>query len=311
LVYWDADALKDLLVGQADGTVKIYLNVNTEEDPRFDAGTLLQVGPVGSKNAIDVGSRPTPTVVDWNNDGKRDLVVGAWDGWIHLYLNEGTDTAPDYLTEQFVQEEGANLFVPSNRSSPEILDLDDDGKKDVLVGNTEGQILFYSNVATDEAPGFSGYVQVESDGAPINLPGTPRSRPYVCDWTGDGRLDVLVGAGDGLIRLYQGLGLSSVAALETIPDAPAAHLLAAYPNPFNPQTTIPFVLTRSGHVRLSVYDVTGRSLAVLADAAFSEGPHRISWTGTDGNGNVLPSGVYFVRMETTGTAEVEKLLLLR
>ena len=115
MVYWDADALKDLLVGRADGTLKIYLNVNTEEDPQFDAGTLLQVGPAGSKVDIDVGSRPTPTMVDWNNDGKRDLVVGALDGWIHLYLNEGTDTAPDYLTEQFVQKGGENLFVPSAR----------------------------------------------------------------------------------------------------------------------------------------------------------------------------------------------------
>jgi hypothetical protein len=51
----------------------------------------------------------------------------------------------------------------------------------------------------------AGPTEVLSDGVPIDLAGTPRTRPFVCDWTGDGLLDVLVGAGDGLVRLYRGL----------------------------------------------------------------------------------------------------------
>jgi hypothetical protein len=124
---------------------------------------------------------------------------------IHLFINEGTDTEPDFLVETYAQENGSNLSVPSVRSSPVVLDLDDDGKKDLLTGNTEGQLLFYSNVRTDADPCFSGYLFVESDGVPIDLPGTPRSRPFVCDWTGDNYLDVLIGASDGMVHLYQGL----------------------------------------------------------------------------------------------------------
>jgi len=210
VVYWDADARKDLVAGHGNGTIKIFLNIGTDENPTFDGGTLLQVGQPGLKANIDVGDRATPCIVDWNNDGKKDMVVGAYDGKIHIFINEGTDTAPDFRVQTFAQENGSDLVVPPSRSSPDILDLDGDGKKDLLTGNTNGELLFYSNVATDAAPAFSGYVRVDSNGVPIDLSGTPRSRPFVCDWTGDGYLDVLIGAGDGKVHLYRGIPVGDI-----------------------------------------------------------------------------------------------------
>ena len=205
VVYWDADDRKDLIVGQTDGTVVLYTNVGSDDAPTFDAGTVLQVGPAGAKTDIDVGSRATPTVADWNQDGKKDLVVGAYDGRIHLFINDGTDAMPDFPAEDFAQFGAADLVVPGLRSSPDVRDLDGDGKKDLLAGNTEGHLLFYPNTGTDADPSFTTVALVEADGAPIDLPGSPRSRPFVCDWTGDGLTDVLVGAGDGKVHLYQGV----------------------------------------------------------------------------------------------------------
>ena len=205
VVYWDGDALKDLLVGHADGTVKVFRNVGSDEAPTFDAGTLLEVGSLGAKSPIDVGYRATPSVVDWNNDGRKDLVSGGLDAKIHVFINEGTDAVPDFLSEMLLSDGGSDLLVPGDRSSPVILDLNGDGKKDLLSGNTEGQLLLYANTGIDAAPSFSDYVFVEADGTPIDLAGWPRSRPSVCDWTGDGYLDVLIGAGDGNVHLFQGL----------------------------------------------------------------------------------------------------------
>ena len=204
MVYWDADERKDLLIGLSDGLLRLYLNVGTDDAPTFDGGTLLQVGEPELKTDIDVGARATPTVVDWNNDGRRDLVVGALDGMIRFFLNEGTDTEPDYVTAQYVQASGGDLDVPSNRSSPAVCDADGDGMKDLLVGNTNGELLLYTNIGSDDAPTFGDPMYVWSAGAVLDLPGTPRSRPFVCDWTGDGLLDVLIGAGDGLVHLYEG-----------------------------------------------------------------------------------------------------------
>ncbi len=215
VVYWDADKRKDLLVGQADGTVKIFLNNGTDSEPVFDAGQTIKVG-IDDEN-LDVGSRATPTLIDWDNDSKADLVVGAFDGKIHIYLNcdcsGGIPPTFDFSTSSgsFAPEDGWDLVVPSNRSSPVILDLNGDNKKDLLTGNTEGQLLFYKNIGTNSKPAFSGYSLVESNGVAIDLPGMPRSRPFVCYWTGDGHFgpidiepDVLIGSGDGKVRLYRG-----------------------------------------------------------------------------------------------------------
>lgn len=216
VVYWDADMRKDLLVGQADGTIKIFLNNGTDSEPTFESGRFIKVGP--DNENLDVGSRATPTLADWNNDGLIDLVVGAYDGKIHLYLNDGADGGipPSFdlsiPSGNIVLQNGQDLVVPTKRSSPEVLDLDGDDKKDLLTGNTEGQLLFYKNIGTDDNPEFSDYSLVESDGAAIDLLNMPRSRPYICYWTGDGYFgpidnypDVLIGSGDGKVRLYQGI----------------------------------------------------------------------------------------------------------
>jgi len=204
ICYWDDDSRKDLILGQSDGTIKFYRNAGSDIAPSFDSGTLLQVGAPGSKSNIDVGSRACPDILDWNNDGAKDLIVGALDGKVHLFINVGTDGAPDFLTETFVQEGVPDLLVPGTRSSPVVLDYDSDGRKDLIVGNTYGQLLLYPNTGTDAAPTFSGYTYMESDGVDIDLAAS-RSRPFACDWTGDGLVDVLIGASDGEVYLYQGI----------------------------------------------------------------------------------------------------------
>jgi hypothetical protein len=202
VVYWDTDNRKDLLVGQSTGTIKLFLNVGTDDAPTFDAGTLLQAGSAGAKVNINVGSRPTPTIVDWNSDGRGDLVAGAIDGLIHIYIDEGTGPEPDFVSKTLARTSSGNLDIGS-RSSPEILDLDCDGKKDIVAGETYGRLLFYRNLGTDQDPVFGTYEAVESDGAAIDLTAT-RSRPSVCYWTDDAYPDVLIGASDGRIHLYQG-----------------------------------------------------------------------------------------------------------
>jgi hypothetical protein len=305
------DSRKDLLVGRADGTLVLYLNVNTDDDPQFDGGTFLQVGEPGSKTNIDVGSRATGTVVDWNDDEKRDLVVGALDGMLRIYINEGTD-GWDFRTVLYAQDDGFDLVVPTVRSSPHVADLDDDGKKDLLTGNTEGQLLLYSNVGSDETPTFSGYTLVEADSVPVDLSGSARSRPFVCDWNNDDILDVLIGGSDGLVHLCRGVDVySGVSWDEQSAPFEVARLLAAYPNPFNPRVIIPFMLFERRHVQLSVYSPMGRRIVLLADRVYDEGQHRARWRGVDDEGREVPSGVYFVRLNANGISVTCKVVLLR
>ena len=310
VVYANGDGRKDLLIGDAEGQLILYLNINTDDDPGFDAGTALTAGPSGSKTVIDIGQRPTPTVVDWNSDGARDILAGAKDGKLHLFINRGTDTSWDFESASLIQEDGADLVVPTYRASPHAADLDGDGRKDLLVGNTEGQILLYGNTGSDTEPAFSGYQLVEADGIPIDIAGTPRSRPFLCDWNGDSYRDLLVGAGDGKVRLYTGAPEAISGADNETPYA-GASLLPAYPNPFNPSVTIPFETAVSQNVQIAVFDPAGRLVKVLADRRFSPGRHQVVWDGVAREGRSAGSGVYFARMTAGRNRSVLKLILLR
>lgn len=311
VVYWDSDGKKDLITGRSDGMIRLFTNTASDAAPVFDDGAFLQVGAPGSKINIDIGSRATPIVVDWNEDGRKDLVIGGLSGKLLVFLNEGTDTEPDFLTYFAVQDSVGDLVVPSQRSSPHVLDFDHDGKKDIISGNTNGQLVFYSNVGTNEAPTFWGYALMEADGVPIDLPSTSRSRPFVCEWNRDGFRDVLIGYGDGLVRIYTGIEHYHDSAAPEFASVPAAVLLAPRPNPCLDRSVLAFDLSFEQNVRLTVHDVSGRRVASLADRSFGPGRHEVEWSGADGRGRELPSGVYFVLMESASSRQTRRLVLLR
>jgi len=307
VAHWDADGRKDLLFGTPAGTVILYRNVATNAAPAFDAGALVEAGPEGGKEPIDVGYSATPLYEDWNGDGRRDLVVGAHDGRIHLYLNSGEDLAPDFLFESFAQEDGANLAVPTGRASPLLADWDGDAVADLVTGNEAGQLLFYRNVGTTQAPAFSGHALLTSQGAVIDLFDNAHTHPCRCDWTGDGAPDLVVGATDGLVHLFQDdTGTAAGAA-----PPPPARLLAPWPHPANPSVTVAFELDAPGRARLTVLDAAGRRVALLAEGTFPAGRHAFTWRGRDGAGRPLPSGVYRAVLTAGGRRQACALVLLR
>lgn len=80
-----------------------------------------------------------------------------------------------------------------------------------------------------------------------------------------------------------------------------------HPNPFNPQTTISFVLPKAGAVTLKVYDALGREAATLVNReSRAAGAHRVTFEAKD-----LPSGLYFYRLEAAGFSAVKKMVLAR
>jgi flagellar hook assembly protein FlgD len=85
-----------------------------------------------------------------------------------------------------------------------------------------------------------------------------------------------------------------------------------YPNPFNPTTTVVFDVPFEGHLSLTVYDVLGRAVAVLAEGDFSPGVHSVTWNGRTSAGTDAAGGVYFVRMQSShGFTAARKMLLLK
>jgi len=79
-----------------------------------------------------------------------------------------------------------------------------------------------------------------------------------------------------------------------------------YPNPFNPSTTIFYSLKSNGKVRLSVYDLMGREVAVLVDGNQSSGRHDVAFSGAN-----LTSGIYFYKLQTASEVITKKMTLMK
>ena len=84
-----------------------------------------------------------------------------------------------------------------------------------------------------------------------------------------------------------------------------------YPNPFNCATTFSFQLPARVRVNITVYDVIGRVVIKIADTYFEAGSYKLSWNGVDGNGNALPSGIYFCHFSADQFRATVKSIILR
>ncbi|MCY2995097.1 MAG: FG-GAP-like repeat-containing protein [Planctomycetota bacterium] len=223
---WNRDGRQDLVLGLADGTVLVALNENTVADPRFGVPLSVQVGPTGAKTAVDVGDRATLAIVDWNDDGWFDLVLGGLDGKVHVLINAASAGLPDFRTDTLLLDGTSTLTAPSGRSAVAVVDLNGDGRKDLVLGNTDGQLLFFANVGTDATPLFAGSELLQADHAAVDLAGSARSRPFVDDVNKDGVPDLLVGAADGLVRLYLGSASSAAGSSPTVGDPGGTYVYA-------------------------------------------------------------------------------------
>ena len=116
-----------------------------------------------------------------------------------------------------------------------------------------------------------------------------------------------------VLRARAGYGFCDFNSLSVaIPAAtPGIRLTAIHPNPFNPRTTISFVVDRPQRVEISLFDMAGRIVARVADRHFEAGSHAVAWQGRDAAGRALPSGTYLLRLRGADRAVAGKIMLLR
>ncbi|TSA23023.1 T9SS C-terminal target domain-containing protein [bacterium] len=87
--------------------------------------------------------------------------------------------------------------------------------------------------------------------------------------------------------------------------------ISNYPNPFNPSTRISYTAPQTGHVTITIYDVLGRVVSTLVDGEVATGNHTIDWSGKDGRGNDVTSGMYIARIQSGQFLKSTKMMLLR
>ena len=84
-----------------------------------------------------------------------------------------------------------------------------------------------------------------------------------------------------------------------------------YPNPFNPETTISYDLTRRGDVQLDVFNLKGQKVKTLVNEVQESGNHKTTWHGDNQAGNKVSSGTYFYKLKANGKEEMRKMTLVK
>ena len=89
------------------------------------------------------------------------------------------------------------------------------------------------------------------------------------------------------------------------------HLLPNIPNPFNPSTQLRFALAVPGIARLTIHDLSGRSVWTHQTGSLPVGEHSLTWTGIDDSGRAVASGAYLVRLEGPDGTDTQRIALLK
>lgn len=170
--------------------------------------------------------------MDWNNDGKTDLIAGDTKGSVWLFLNTGTKRKPELAGGVRVEADGKpitasqkhykkvdgkyvvdRVTVGSHKLAEKytkihMADWDGDGLKDLLVGHSS-TIIIYKNAGTKSAPRFLAPVLIQTPEG--KFPSRPS--PYVVDWDGDGKRDLLVGTERAKVYFHRNVGTDQAAKL--------------------------------------------------------------------------------------------------
>jgi len=84
-----------------------------------------------------------------------------------------------------------------------------------------------------------------------------------------------------------------------------------YPNPFNPETNIPFTLNKTQNIKLEVYDISGRLVKSLLNTTLAAGRHTVSWKALDSHNQTVSSGVYFIKLTGQSAVQTKRIILLK
>jgi hypothetical protein len=287
--------------------------------------------PGWAKHAIDASTitqAHSLEVADFDHDGDLDVMSGQMhtssEDRVMVYENLGGGTS-------YVR----TILATTGTHNARLGDINGDGKQDIVGKNYDGPkqveawvntthsavtiaafgawpaddgvLLEWSISQSDGLSGFDVYRSVgEGQFALVNSAKIPPEA--------DSFVDETVEAGriyNYRLAAYDRDGTFYSRTVSVSVPVPAISLDPSYPNPFRESTMVGFRLSRRTQVRLTVHDVAGRLVAVLADEPMEDGYREVEWNGRNYDGRRVRSGVYFLRLDTGGRVLVQKLVVVR
>jgi len=309
----DGDDVKDLVVGEVHGYAYFCKNNGTNEAPQLADSVRLKTGTVDIYNYT---SRITTT--DWDGNGQLDLMVGGWDCRLMRYMRAATTPERPEITLTnnggwIIPNSGGRLDytieVINNTTSTQVCDVWTDAM--LPSHSIYGPILLRTDVSLDPLSSLSRDLIQDVPGS------APSGGYYYYAYAGDHTsLQVYskgefhfnksyIDDGGSQIGTWNISGWDDCCAQELL--VPESHaLLSAYPNPFNPITTIGFALPIAEKVNLVVYDLAGRQVARLVDGWRDAGYHQVTFDATS-----FASGIYLYRLSAGSFHASGKMVLMK
>ncbi len=322
---YDNDGDLDLYLAVADSTNQLLRN---DGDDEF---TAVQIGPLA-----DGGPGRSGIWGDYDNDGDLDLFLANCGVSDRLLRND----SGSFL------DIGDTVFAVTDSSEGAAWgDIDSDGDLDLLVAVRGGRTRLYRNNTSNGNHWLkldlrSLHGMVGSIGARVYLStGTDslqiREVAAGGGWCSNDDLTVHFGLGsvtviDSLAVTWPGgqsLEMTNVAVdqllvlveeyeeiVSNVPAEPALRsfrLEQAYPNPFNPMTTIKFSVPENQKVSLRIYDLAGRLVKILVDEYRETGDYEAVWRGRDNSDRQVAAGVYFARLNSGRFTQSRSVTLVK
>lgn len=231
----------------------LYLNngINNLPDFVFQKVNFLQ------EDMIEQGERVHPVFFDYDGDGLQDLIVsnyGKYDksvpllytSYLSLYHNIGTAINPLYklIDEDFAGISMLNLDLISNKPVlgiyPTFGDLDNDGDKDMIIGDYFGNLHYFTNTAGAGNP--ANFVISQPKYQSIDVGNF--AAPQLVDLNRDGLLDMVIGKENGYFSYYENIGTITVPAFAKTTDS-LGRVSSLHPNYYK-GNSVPCVIDVAG-----------------------------------------------------------------
>jgi hypothetical protein len=209
LVDLDVDGIPDLISGSWPGEIYFFRGKGKGD---FEPPVKLKDK---SGKTINVGGGIQ------RQDGNYILVAGD-----ATYEKTDKGTVILYEGERIEVPEGKQAGITGTASAVHAVDWNGDGLIDLIVGNISGGVYLVPNEGTKEKYAFGKERPLTAGGKPIIVPHGDAG-PFACDWDGDGKLDLLVGAGDGSVWFYRNVGTAQnpelAAGVQIVPPGKAEY----------------------------------------------------------------------------------------